>query len=104
MRSFNFLLLIQYSLNFSIFVIKEDTLQTNNTNSVARNISGASKNLEILEPSTSGSGESGSGHLEPVVSEEDRYPAYVIVRDAFPLCEHGYKGTLLLNCPINYRL
>ena len=104
MRSFNFLLLIQYCFNFSIFVIKEDTLQTKNTNSVARNMSGASKNLKISEPSASGSGESGSGHLEPVVSEEDTYPAKVIVRDAFPLCDYGYKGKLLLNCPINYRL
>ena len=97
MRSFNFLLLIQYSLNFSIFVIKEDTLETENHKKLAaRNISlENSKNSEILDASASGSGESGSGHLEPVASQEDRYPAELIVRDAFPLCEHGYKGTIL---------
>ena len=97
MRSFNFLLLIQYSLNFSIFVIKEDTLETDNQKQLAaRNISlENSKNSEISEASASGSGESGSGHLEPVASQEDRYPAGVILRDAFPLCEHGYKGTIL---------
>ena len=101
MRSFNFLLLIQYSLNLSIFVIKEDILDTDyHKKLAARNISGAlensknSKNSEISEASASGSGESGSGYLEPVASEEDRYPA-VILRDTFPLCEHGYKGTIL---------
>ena len=97
MRSSIFLLLIQYSLNFSIFVIKEDTLETENHKKLAaRNISlENSKNSEISEASASGSGESGSGHLEPVVSQEDRYPAELIVRDAFPSCQHGYKGTIL---------
>ena len=98
MRSFNFLLLIQYSFNFSIFVIKEDILETDSHKKLAaRNISGASENLknsELSEASASGSGESGSGYLEPVDSQEDRYPAGVILRDAFPLCEHGYKGTI----------
>ena len=96
MRSFNFLLLIQYSLNFSIFVIKENTLETDNHKKLAaRNISGASENSEISEASASGSGESGSGYLEPIVSQEDSYPAGVILRDTYPLCEHGYKGIIL---------
>ena len=99
MRSFNFLLLIQYSLNFSIFVIKENTLETDNHKKLAaRNISGASensKNSDIPEASASGSGESGSGYLEPIVSQEDSYPAGVILRDTYPLCEHGYKGIIL---------
>ena len=97
MRSFNFLLLIQYSLNFSVFVIKEEIIETDNHKKLgARNISlENSKNSEILDASASGSGESGSGHLEPVASEEDIYPAELIVRDALPLCEHGYKGIIL---------
>ena len=61
MRSFNFLLLIQYSLNFSIFVIKEDTLETDNHKKLAaRNISDAlenSKNSEISEAEIGGHGQ-----------------------------------------------
>ena len=91
MRSFNFLLLIQYSFNFSIFVIKEDALITDNHTNLG-NINIPSKISEISEASASGSGESGSGHLEPVAIQEDKYPPGIIVRDAFPICEYGFKG------------
>ena len=109
MRSFNFLLLIQYSFNFSIFVIKEDTLETDNHTILGtRNISDPSKNSEISEASASGSGESGSGHLEPVAIQEDKYPPGIIVRDAFPICEYGFKGEVnysqILSFIIKYKL
>ena len=76
MRSF--LVLIHYSLTFSIFVIKEEAQNVDN-------ISGSS------EVSASGSGDLGSGSLESVTSET-RYPTELVVRDSLSKCEYGYTG------------
>ena len=78
MRSF--LVLIHYSLTFSIFIIKEEPQNVDN-------ISGSS---EVTE--SSGSGESGSGSRESLASEEKRYPMELVVRGSIPKCEHGYMG------------
>ena len=82
MRSFHFLALIYYSLTFSIFVIKEEHQNVDN-------ISGSSEHV-ISEASSSG--ESGSGSLESVTSEVDKYPKELVVRDPLFKCEHGYTG------------
>ena len=78
MRSLHFLVLIHYSLTFSIFAIKEEPQDVDN-------ISGSS------EVSASGSGDLGSGSLESVTSE-NRYPTELVVRHSLSKCEHGNTG------------
>ena len=82
MRSFHFLVLIHYSLTFSIFFIKEEP----------QNVESISGSSEHVVSEASSSGESGSGYLESMTSEVDKYPTELVVRDPLFKCEHGYTG------------